>query len=104
MLTVIATIRLRKGAREPYLARLAALVPEVLAEAGCLGYAPHVDLDTDLPRQVVDADEVVLVEQWESLEALRAHLVAPHMLRYREEVAAWVEGVALRVMAPQIST
>ena len=100
MLTVIATIRLRQGAREAYLARLAALVPEVLAEPGCLGYAPHVDLESELPRQVVDADEVVLVERWTGLEALRAHLVAPHMLRYREEVAAWVEGVSLRVMTP----
>jgi quinol monooxygenase YgiN len=100
MITVIATVQLRPGCRDAYLERLARLVPLVAAEAGCLGYRPHVDLDAGLPRQATDPDQVILVEQWRGLSELQAHLAAPHMVAYREEVAAWVESVSLRVMTP----
>jgi quinol monooxygenase YgiN len=100
MITVIATVQLRPGCRNAYLERLARLVPLVEAEAGCLGYRPHVDLDAGLPRQVTEPDQVIMVEQWRGLAELQAHLAARHMVAYREEVAPWVESVSIRVLAP----
>jgi len=43
---------------------------------------------------------VVVVEKWESLEALEAHLVAPHMVAYRAKVKDLVNSVAIQVLEP----
>ncbi len=76
-------------------------MPAVHAEVGCLEYGPAVDATTDLPRQLRLGDEVVLiVEKWDSLAALKAHLVAPHMTPYRERVKDLVVGTELFVLEP----
>lgn len=98
MIHVIADIRTAPGARPRVLQALAAVAPLVRAEAGCLGYAATLDADTDLPRQTRDDTSILMVERWESLEHLKAHLEAPHMLAYREQVAADVVDVSLRVL------
>ena len=43
---------------------------------------------------------MTVVEKWESLDALNAHLVAPHMLSYREKVKVLVKGVSIQVLEP----
>ncbi|MCU0540502.1 MAG: antibiotic biosynthesis monooxygenase [Desulfobacterales bacterium] len=43
---------------------------------------------------------VTIIEAWESLEDLRTHLKAPHMLSYREKVQALVKNVGIHVLAP----
>ena len=40
------------------------------------------------------------MEKWESLEALQAHLVAPHMLEYREGVKDLVQETIIQVLTP----
>lgn len=101
MIHVIATIQLASGKQAEFLDHFHALVPLVRAEAGCLEYGPTTDVATGLPAQpAVRADVVVVVEKWESLPALQAHLVAPHMLVYRERVKELVQGVELRVLQP----
>jgi quinol monooxygenase YgiN len=101
MIHVIATITLRPGAREPFLAALNANLPHVLAEKGCLAYRPTVDVASGIPVQVGPRPDVVtLVEAWESLEDLHAHLKAPHMLAYREQVKDLVGNISLNVLAP----
>ena len=45
-------------------------------------------------------DAVIVVEKWEGLEALQAHLKAPHMTEYRERVGDYVRGVRLMVLKP----
>jgi len=57
-----------------------------------------IDVDSKLPPQVLDKDCVTLLEKWESLEALNAHLGAPHTLSYREKVKDLVESVTLKVL------
>lgn len=101
MIHVIATITLNPGAQEKFLAIFKANIPAVLAEKGCLRYEPTVDLETGLPPQGGARKNVVtIVEAWESLAALRAHLNAPHMLAYKEQVKAMVASVALQVTEP----
>jgi len=101
MIYVIAEIELVDGSREQFVTHFQANVPNVLAEAGCLEYAPMIDLKTELAGQPpVRVNCVTVVEKWESLEALQAHLVAPHMLKYREKVKGMVAKATLRVLQP----
>lgn len=101
MIYVIAEIELVEGSRDQFLHHFQANVPNVLAEDGCLEYSPTIDLPTDLPAQpAVRANGVTVVEKWESLAALQAHLVAPHMTTYREKVKGMVSKTTLRVLHP----
>ena len=59
---------------------------------------PAVDIDAKLPPQILDENVVTIIEKWESLEALRDHLEAPHMLAYREKVKNIVAGLSLKVL------
>src|SRR5512143_2515505 len=86
MINVIASIRVKTGRLSEYLAVLKATMPEVRKEKGCIEYIPTVDIDVKLPPQVLDKNMVTILEQWDSLEALHAHLGSPHMLDYREKV------------------
>ena len=101
MIHVIATIELRPNSRDDYLKILQNNVPAVKAEAGCLGYEPAVDIDSGLAFQnAVREDVVTIVEAWESLEHLVAHLKTPHMLAYRDAAARYVKQISVQVMKP----
>jgi len=100
MIHVLAFIKVKPGRRDEFLQAFKANVPNVLAEDGCLGYVPTVDIDSGLSVQERDADTVTIVEAWESVEALHAHLKAPHMAAYKEATKDMVEGVGLRVVEP----
>lgn len=101
MIHVIATIRLNPGTRGAFLAEFHKLVPFVLAEDGCLAYGPTVDEPTGLGvQELAGEDAVVVVEQWASPAALKAHSVAPHMDDYRAATKGYVRGVSLLVLRP----
>ena len=101
MIHVIATIDLNPGTREAFLAEFHKIVAPVRAEAGCLDYGPTVDADSGIAAQGgVRADVVTVVERWESLEHLQAHLVAPHMVEYRPKVKDFVKSVTLQILKP----
>ena len=102
MIYVIATVEVKPGKREAFLAEFHRNIPNVRAEMGCVEYGPTVDLKTDIKAQIPLRENVVtIVEQWESLPALQAHLGAPHMLTYRERVKDHVVGVTLQVLEPK---
>lgn len=98
MINVLASIRVAKGKRDAFLEIFNANVPKVREEEGCIEYFPAVDVETGLPPQVLDEDIVTIIEKWESIEALRAHLAAPHMLAYKEQVKDLVENLSLKVL------
>ncbi len=100
MIHVIASIRVKPACLTEFLTIFKANVPHVLAEDGCLAYAPTMDVDAELPPQQLDAEIVTIIESWESLEALRAHLQAPHMLAYKQQVSDMVLDVSLKVLKP----
>lgn len=101
MIHVIATIDLAPGTRDAFLTEFRKLIPDVRAEAGCIAYGPAIDAETDIATQArIGADKVVIVEQWESVSALKTHAVAPHMQAYRVRVKEFVKGMELRVLAP----
>ena len=100
MIRVIATVEVRAGTRAQFLKIFQALVPKVLAEKGCREYAPWIDVPTGIGAQIPPRDHVItIVERWDSLADLEAHLMAPHMLEYRKEVGDMVTRVTLQVLA-----
>ncbi len=101
MIVVLASIELNGGKREAFLAEFRRIVPLVRAEKGCLEYFPSVDHATHLPVQgPLRDDVVVVVEKWESVAALEAHLIAPHMMEYRPKVKDFVKKVSLQILEP----
>jgi len=98
VISVLAFIRVNPGKAKDFLEAFADNVGNVRAENGCIEYFATVDIDTGLSIQELNADLVTVIEKWESLDALRAHLAAPHMAVYREKVKDIVEGVSLKVL------
>jgi quinol monooxygenase YgiN len=101
MICVIAKIEVARGRRDDFLAESHKIVPKVLQEEGCLEYGPMVGVPTSIPAQAPPADDVVsVVEKWESVEALEAHLMAPHMVEYRKLVKPMVVNSWLEILEP----
>jgi quinol monooxygenase YgiN len=101
MIHVIATVELHPGTRQQFLHEFTQLVPRVRAEDGCIEYGGAIDLASGLSAQVpIRPDVVTIVEKWSSLAALAAHLAAPHMKAYREQVKTLVVRTTLQVLAP----
>ena len=101
MIFVIATIEVADERRADFLVEFHKIVPLVHEEEGCLEYGPTVDLETSIAAQpAVRENVVVVVEKWESIEHLEAHLIAPHMLEYRQRVKEIVKGATIQVLQP----
>ena len=102
MIYVIATVEVKPGKREAFLAEFKRNIPNVRAEKGCIEYGPTVDLKTDIKRQIpLRENTVTIIEKWESLQALQAHMQAPHMLEYRERVKDFVQSSTLQILEPR---
>ena len=100
MITVIASIRVVPDRVVEFVKLFNDNVPNVLEEDGCIEYYPTVDIETGLELQQTDPSVVTIVECWESIEALKKHLDAPHMIEYRTRVKDLVKEVTIKVLQP----
>jgi quinol monooxygenase YgiN len=100
MIVVIATIETTAGNRDALLAVFKNLVPLVLAEEGCIEYAPMIDVATPLTGQPPRENVVTMVEKWASLEALQAHLASPHMAAFRKASESLRLQLNLQILEP----
>ncbi|SDG71473.1 putative quinol monooxygenase [Propionivibrio dicarboxylicus] len=98
MVHVLASLYIKEGCLAEFIEIFKANVPNVLKEDGCIEYVPAIDLVTDIPTQDKNACIVTVIEKWDSLEALQAHSVAPHMLAYGEQVKGMLEKVSLKIL------
>ena len=98
MINVIASIHIKQGQVSEFIKIFKSNIPNVLQEKGCIEYVPTIDLPTDLPPQALDPNIVTIVEKWESVEDLMAHLATPHMLSYRENVKDLVDKLSLKIL------
>ena len=65
MIFVIATIETTAGRRQDFIAEFLKLVPEVLAEEGCIEYGPTIDAETNIAAQPEQRENTVtIVEKW----------------------------------------
>jgi quinol monooxygenase YgiN len=101
MIYVLATVNLKEGKRDAYLTELRKIIPDVHKEKGNIEYAPYIDLATGFPVQPpIRPDTVILVEKWESLDALKSHMNAPHMGPYRQATKEIVLSMQVQVLSP----
>ena len=101
MVHVIAVITAKPGQRATILAHFNANVPAVRAENGCFEYGAAVDLDPALKFQTAyGPDSFVVVEKWESSQALLAHAAAPHMAAYAAKTRELIANRAIHILQP----
>ena len=98
MIHVLASLQIKEGHVAEFIDIFKANIPNVLKEQGCIEYAPAIDVPTGLPPQALDKNLVTIVEKWESLDDLLAHLSAPHMLTYGERVKDIVVDKSLKIL------
>jgi quinol monooxygenase YgiN len=101
MIHVIAIITAKPGQRESILEAFRANMPAVHAEQGCIEYGPAVDAEGMGSFQTpFGPDTFVVVEKWESTEALKAHAAAPHMAAYAAKVKDLIASRVIHVLKP----
>jgi quinol monooxygenase YgiN len=101
MIHVIAVITAKPGQRDTILASFRANVPNVLAEKGCIEYGAAVDAKNALPVQTpYGPDTFVVVEKWDSMDALKAHAAAPHMAAYAAKTKELIASRVIYILDP----
>ena len=101
MIHVIATLRVDAARRDEFLQHFAELTPLVRAEKGCIEYGATIDAPTPLEAQQLAGDDaVVVVEKWESVAALEAHLAQSHMADFAKKTSDMRRGLSLQVLQP----
>lgn len=78
MIVVVARVRTDAERRD---ALLRVTLPSVAAsrnDPGCIGYRLYEDLETP--------NDFVIIEEWESQEALLAHFATPHIATFMREM------------------
>jgi quinol monooxygenase YgiN len=101
MIHVIAVITAQAGKRDAILEAFRANVPAVHAEAGCIEYGATVDVDDFGPMQTkFGPDTFVVIEKWESPEALKAHAAAPHMAAYAAKTRPMIASRTIHILSP----
>ncbi len=103
MIHVIAVITAKPGMREAILREFRANMPAVHAEQGCIEYGPAVDAEGIGSIQTLfGPDTFVVIEKWESADALNVHAAAPHMVAYAARTRDMVASRVIHVLAPAL--
>ena len=98
MIHVVAKINVGEGQRDALVALFKDVVAEVRAEQGCIEYVPTIDAAADMDGQATDGCAVTVIEKWESIEALKAHLATPHMGAFFGQAEPMIQGIDLQVL------
>ena len=98
MINVVASIKVAEGRREDFIKIFLELMPKVHQENGCVEYFPAIDVASDLEVQDIDINCVTVLEKWQTLDALKAHLAAPHMDEFRDNTEGMVESLTLKIL------
>ncbi|HEV2099825.1 MAG TPA: putative quinol monooxygenase [Stellaceae bacterium] len=101
MIHVLAIITAKSGMREKILEAFHANMPAVHAEKGCIEYGPVVDAEGAGRMQAkFGPDTFVVIEKWESLDALKAHAASPHMAAYAAKTRDLIASRVIHVLQP----
>jgi quinol monooxygenase YgiN len=101
MIHVLAIITAKPGKRGEILKHFHANIPAVRAEKGCIEYGPTVDAEGAGAIQTkLGPDTFIVVEKWESLDALKAHAAAPHMAAYAGKTRDMIASRVIHVLSP----
>jgi quinol monooxygenase YgiN len=75
---VVAIAKSKEGRAEEARALMSEVAAESRKEEGCIAYDLHVDKN--------DADRIVVLERWESQDALDHHFTLPHTAKVTESM------------------
>jgi quinol monooxygenase YgiN len=101
MIHVIAIITAKPGLREQILSHFRANVPAVHAEKGCIEYGPAIDAEGVGALQTkLGNDTFIVIEKWESPDALKAHATSPHMAAYAAKTRDMIASRVVHVLTP----
>jgi quinol monooxygenase YgiN len=78
MIVVAGTISIDPAKRDVAIAAIRDLMAETRKEKGCVAYVMSGDFE--------DAGCIRLFEEWESQEAIDAHVKAPHMAKFQAQI------------------
>ena len=78
MIVIAGTITIDPAKRDVAIAAMRDLMTETRKEKGCVTYVMSGDFE--------DAGCIRLFEEWESQEALNAHVKAPHMAKFQAQI------------------
>src|SRR5271165_4636278 len=99
MIHVLAIITAKSGMRENILEAFHANMPAVHAEKGCIEYGPAVDAEgAGCMQTKFGPDTFVVIEKWESPDALRAHAASPHMAAYAAKTRDMIASRVIHVL------
>ncbi|HEX7970446.1 MAG TPA: antibiotic biosynthesis monooxygenase family protein [Stellaceae bacterium] len=101
MIHVLAMITAKPGMRDAILKEFRANMPAVRAEKGCIEYGPAIDAEGMGAIQTrLGPDSFVVIEKWESADALKAHAAAPHMAAYAKKTKEMIASRVIHVLSP----
>jgi quinol monooxygenase YgiN len=78
-IVVVATFTIKEGLMDQAIAGFETVIAATHNEPGCVTYALH--------RDNANPARLVMIERWESQDALNAHIQAPHMAKLGEFAA-----------------
>ena len=93
MIYVIVELRLKPGTADKAIAAARAGIAETVKESGCISY--------DMNQSVTDPARLVLLERWESHEALKRHFETPHFKTWRAAAPEFVAERKAEVITPE---
>lgn len=100
MVHVLAIITAKAGQRAAILEAFKANVPAVHEENGCIEYGAAMDAQGAGPIQTaMGEDTFVVIEKWESLDALKAHAASAHMAAYGAKVKDLIASRTIHVLS-----
>jgi quinol monooxygenase YgiN len=101
MVHVLAMITAKPGQRDAVLEIFRANVAAVRAEQGCIEYGAATDAQGLGSFQTpFGPDSFVVIEKWESVDALKAHAAAPHMAAYGAKTKEMIASRVIHVLEP----
>lgn len=93
MIVVLARLRVKPGLESKIKELVQGVVEATRRETGCISYR--------LLQDFADAAEFSFVEEWQSKEALQAHMQTAHFLKWRDQSAPLVAERASKVYDAQ---
>lgn len=89
MYSIYVVFKSLPGKREAFIeaVKTAGILDAVRAEDGCICY--------DYYFSEKDANEILLIEKWESKQHQQIHLDQPHMVKLREMKGGYIESTIL---------
>jgi quinol monooxygenase YgiN len=101
IVNVLAIITANPGSRYEVLSHFRSIEAAVKAEVGCIEYQATVDFKNASSSQAkIGEDTFVVIEKWESLDALKAHSASRHMADFAEKTKDMIANKVVHVLSP----